>query len=67
MKSYLSRGSFFPLLRIRSAALDPPPSLAVAVFASNSATNSSIASAFPLNSGDVVETSDGSTDAWYVL
>ena len=64
---HLSRGSFFPLLLIRSAAFAPPPSRAVASFASRSATTSSIALARAWNSGDAVEMSDGKTEeaAWY--
>ncbi len=67
--TYLSRGSFFPLFRIRSAAFAPPPSRAFASFASRSATTSSIAFARAWNSGEAVEMSDGRTHgaAWYGL
>ena len=66
---HLSRGSFFPLFLIRSAAFAPPPSRAFASFASRSATTSSMAFARAWNSGDPVEMSDGRTvkAAWYGL
>lgn len=59
----LSRGSFLPLLRIRSAAFALPPARAVASFASTSATSSSMALDLAVNSGDDVEMREGSTEA----
>ena len=61
----LSRGSFFPLLLIRSTAFAPPPNLAVASLASKSATSASMAFDFSVNSGEDVEMRDGRTEAWY--
>ena len=64
--AHLSRGSFFPLIRMRSAALGPPPARAAARFASRSATRLSMASARARNSGDEDETREGRTEAaWY--
>ena len=63
---HLSRGSFFPLLLMRSAAFAPPPARAMASFASRSATTWSMASARARNSGEDDETRDGRSDvAWY--
>lgn len=60
----LSLGSFFPALRMRSTALDPPPCLTSAILASRSATSASMASALAANSGDEVETREGKTYGW---
>ena len=63
---YLSRGNFFPLLRIRSAAFAPPPSRAAASFASRSAMTRSMAFARAWKSGEEGETREGRTEAaWY--
>lgn len=63
---HLSRGSFFPLLFIRSVAFGPPPARAAASFASRSATTWSMASARARNSGEEDETREGRTEAaWY--
>jgi hypothetical protein len=58
-----SRGSLFPLFRIRSEALKPPPWRASASFVSKSRTSSSIASDLAVNSGEEVEMKVGSTEA----
>lgn len=64
--AYLSRGSIFPLLRMRSAAFAPPPARAVVSFASRSATSWSMAPARARNSGEEGETREGRTEAgWY--
>lgn len=63
---HLSRGSFFPLLLMRSAAFAPPPTRAAASFASRSATTLSMASARARNSGEEDETREGRSEvAWY--
>ena len=62
-KRHLSRGSFLPLLRIRSAAFAPPPSREVASFASRSATTLSMASARALNSEEEGEMREGRIEA----
>jgi hypothetical protein len=60
---YLSRGNFFPLLRIRSVAFAPPPSRAAASFASRSATTWSIALARAWKSGEEGDMREGRTEA----
>ena len=60
-----SRGSFLPFALMRSADFVPPPWRAVAIFTSKSLTNSSIAAALAVNSGEEVDTLEDRTAAWY--